>query len=649
VNIQENEEITREGKQKTSGKRTTVDMQSTDVDGDGRGQREVRAKLQKKGDVTTQHLKQIQLLGKRKVEGLVDVDDGLDKTYGRDVRSKQQHQFLEGGETEVDIDQNGEKLTQKQVASRHGKNIPDRPLQQKGDIAELPIKYIDKEVDNTGEELTQKQELMGEPNGTGRMDKGGDDEEEMGESVEKEHQASQESQKTTDRLMHNQRVMEEVAENTEENIEQQPNKMQQQASQQKDTNTHDRSMQQQHNNKRGGDVHQQQQQQEQNKDHDNNNSMGNNDSRYKNREKIPLLSKMRDEAREKLAIGGGRRSMDIRGNGTKSMAGINNKGTMGRGDATIIKSGFRGTSIIHITPQHQQQQHTPQHQQQHHNRGDGTTNSRTASYTHDSLLGVVGNSEKRNGNVGMSFAKSTGNMDMNDGKVDQHRKDRRDNLMRNTRNHLIFNEDEGNQHQQSEEEYYYPGGAPAKEKGMKRKSEAALQGDIVEQQHVAEDANKDAAAERGGDKRRRKEKGEGVQKERAHVDRDEEGEEGEGDRDAVTRNRTEGMIGSKDGGPSTQEEEGSEGNDDDGVIGVKAADLGISESTASFLMTWEGEVSKEAFDKCFPFGLDDGVIGVKAADLGISVFTALFLMSKEGEVSKEAFVKRFPFGIESID
>ena len=61
-------------------------MQRTDVDGDGREQREVRAKLQKKGDVTTQHLMQvrtssggflitlnghsskIQLLRKRKVE-----------------------------------------------------------------------------------------------------------------------------------------------------------------------------------------------------------------------------------------------------------------------------------------------------------------------------------------------------------------------------------------------------------------------------------------------------------------------------------------------------------------------------------------------------------------------------------------------------
>ena len=31
------------------------------------------------------------------------------------------------------------------------------------------------------------------------------------------------------------------------------------------------------------------------------------------------------------------------------------------------------------------------------------------------------------------------------------------------------------------------------------------------------------------------------------------------------------MIGSKGGDPSTQEEEGSEGNDDDGVIGAKAA------------------------------------------------------------------------------
>ena len=607
VNIQDNGATTSGGRQNTSGKRTTVDMWGTDVEGDEKQQREVRAKLQKNGDVTTHNNNQIKLLGKRKMDESVEVDYGLDKTYGRDVRSKRQHQSLEGGEIELDIDESGEKLTQKQLASRHGKNITDRSLQQQGDIAEQPIEHIDKEVDDNGEKLTQRQELMGEPNDTGRLDKGDEDddeEEERGESFEKKHQASQESQKTTDRQMHNQRMVEEIAGDTEENIEQQQKK-QHQASQQKET-THDRSMQQQHN-KRGGEDHQQQQQQHQKKDPDNNDNVGNN-SGYNNREKTPLLSKMRDEVREKIAIGGwGKRSMDIRGNGNnKRMVGINNMGSMGRGEAMIIKAGRRGTSIIHITPQHQQQQHTPQHQQQQHNRGDRTTNSRTTSYTHDSLLGVGGNSEKRNENVGMSFAKSTKHMDMNDGKADQHQRDRRGNLMGNTRNHLIFNEDEGSQQQQSEE-YYYPGGGPAKEKGLKRKSEAVIiQRDILEQQHVAEDGNKDAAEERGGDKRRRKEKGGGVQKGKENVERDEEGKDGEGDHDAITRNRTEEeMIGSKGGDPSTQEEEGSEGNDDDGVIGAKAAFLGISVLTARFLMAKEGEVSKQAFDKCFPFGIEE--------------------------------------------
>ena len=133
-----------------------------------------------------------------------------------------------------------------------------------------------------------------------------------------------------------------------------------------------------------------------------------------------------------------------------------------------------------------------------------------------------------------------------------------------------------------------------------------VQRDILEQQHVAEDGNKDAAEERGGDKRRRKEKGGGVQKGKENVERDEEGKDGEGDHDVITRNRTEEeMIGSKGGDPSTQEEEGSEGNDDDGVIGAKAAFLGISVLTARFLMEKEGEVSKQAFDKCFPFGIEE--------------------------------------------